>query len=140
MDNISKYDREEVIRELEKRGLHAKYYHGTQVISHFEAPEHAVLGLKVLGMLDYLNARVVRRHHDHGGHNGLLHKDKKYKAVRHHEDYETVYAWFTTREAAEKWVEEQRKNPRLGFRILKCEIFPTEDMAYRACVAGNGAI
>ena len=139
MNTNSKYDRIGVVRELERKGLHAKYYHGTQVISHFEANEHVVLGLKVLGMLDFLGTRVIRKHYGHGNKNGILHKDRKYRS-NHHKDQETVYAWFSTSEDAAKWVEEQKKNPRLGFKIQKCEIFPTEDMAYRACVSGNGAI
>lgn len=138
MNDNSKYDRAEVMQELERKGLRPKYYHGTQAVSHYEAPEHMVIGLKIMGMLDFLNVRVVRKHHSHGGNNVILHKDKKYKAVEHR-DYESVYSWFSTREAAEKWVEEQRKDSQLGFRVLKCEIFQTEQLDYRACVAGTGA-
>ncbi len=89
-------------------------------------------------MLDYLKARVIRRQ-GHGGNHVILNKDKKFKAIRHKE-HETVYSWFPTIERATQWIEEQRHNPRLGFNVLKCEVFPSDDGGYRACVAGNGTV
>ena len=142
MRHNSKYDRGEVIQFLERKGLRAKVYHGSQSISHFEVPAGMVVGTKLLGMIDFLRVPMIRKeshHYEKGNGHALSHEVRKPKIVQHRGTV-SLFSWFPTREAAERWVNEQKKNARLGFNIEKIEIFQTEQLDYRACIAGAGAM
>lgn len=62
MSKHGKYDRDEVIRKLERKGLKAKYVKGTRTLAYFEAPAYgAEVGIKCLGMIDFLKTHIVRK-------------------------------------------------------------------------------
>ena len=56
-----KLEREEVIRRLIKNGLKPKYNQGNKFVHHFECSKDKHIGIKLLGYLDFLNTRVIRK-------------------------------------------------------------------------------
>lgn len=125
-----KYDRYSIIAKLERKGLRAKHYRGTQTLSHFEAPYYVRLGIKLRGLLAFLKVPLIRK----------LYKSHRFgpgkPSYNINQDHTCSYSWFHTRKEAEDWVEVQKDNPKLGFSVGKTEILQTGRMEFRACVEG----
>lgn len=134
---MEKYRREEIIRRLESKGLRAKYEKCTQVLSHFEMPFHGFkLGNKCRGYLDFLGVDAIPKRiweKKEGGND----KDRTFTQSRKARSWS--FAWFSNKEAADAWLTEQKINPKLGFKIEKSEIVPTDDKGYRVSVQGGEA-
>lgn len=135
MTRESKYDRHEVINKLAGRGLIPKHYKGTSTLSHFEVPPYVGVGIKFLGMIDFLRVPLVRKKYYKNDRHSYLDKPRSPKVIMN-QDRAYLYAWFGVREEAERWVELQKKNPRLGFTVQKTEVYQTESLEYRACLEG----
>lgn len=57
----SKYDKEEIIVKLSRKGLKPKYDAKKHCLTHFEQPKRVVLGIKCLGYVDFLQVPVIKK-------------------------------------------------------------------------------
>ena len=56
---MANYNRDDIIRRLEKNGLKAIYRKDKKFISHFKKPKSGKVGIKCWGYLDYLGVKAV---------------------------------------------------------------------------------
>ena len=144
---MKNYKKEEVIAILERKGAKAKYVPQTQKILYFEIPERVTLGIKLLGMADFLKiplsrkprSKEVRRH------------DEAVTEVRNiapRRDYGFAFSWhsagvddkgnaLTPKQVAQNYIEVQKKSKRCRLHIEKISVFPNDAGQERVCLEGG---
>ena len=60
MAQVSKYNKDEVIKKLKSKGLKA-CYGKTGHLTHIEAKKRINIGLKFWGYIDFLNVPIIRK-------------------------------------------------------------------------------
>ncbi len=127
---MSNFDRDVIIKKLQRKGLRIKYCQGSHTISYFEAPAHVSVGIKCLGYLDFLKVNVVKKPiRDR--------KKDKQKTINTMPSKAWSFNWFNNREDGENWAKKQKLNKWLDIEIFKASVFQTENMSYRACLEGT---
>jgi hypothetical protein len=61
MTQESKYDKEDIINRLTRKGLKPQYDQKTHRLTHFSSTKRIQLGIKCLGYLDFLKVPVLNK-------------------------------------------------------------------------------
>jgi len=126
-----KYDKDVIIKKLERKGIKPKYIKNTRTISHFESNSPNVKpGIKLLGYLDFLKVPFLK-------------KEIKQKLKRKRE-IQTIFpkgaawsfTWFSNKKSAEDWYIKQKINEKnLDFNITQVNIH-FNNGEFKACIEG----